>query len=35
MAENPFRIGTHVTGRYFTDRAPEVKRILQDVPPAS
>jgi AAA+ ATPase superfamily predicted ATPase len=28
MNENPFRIGTHVTGRYFTDRAPEVKRIL-------
>lgn len=29
MSENPFRIGTHVSGRYFTDRATEVKRILQ------
>ena len=28
MRENPFRIGTHVSGRYFTDRAAEVKRIL-------
>ncbi len=28
MSENPFRIGTHVSGRYFTDRAAEVKRIL-------
>jgi hypothetical protein len=27
MAENPFRIGVHVSGRYFTDRAAEVKRI--------
>lgn len=24
---NPFRIGVHVSGRYFTDRASEVKRI--------
>lgn len=29
MSENPFRIGTHVTGRHFTDRASEVKRIRQ------
>lgn len=28
MNENPFRIGVHVSGRYFTDRADEVKRIL-------
>lgn len=28
MAENPFRIGDHVTGPYFTDRAAEVRRIL-------
>lgn len=27
--ENPFRIGSHVTGRFFTDRAAEVKRIRQ------
>ena len=27
--ENPFRIGAHVTGRFFTDRAAEVKRIAQ------
>ncbi|HUG40588.1 MAG TPA: ATP-binding protein [Longimicrobiales bacterium] len=26
--ENPFRIGDHVTGPYFTDRAAEVRRIL-------
>lgn len=26
--ENPFRIGSHVTGRFFTDRAAEVKRIV-------
>jgi uncharacterized protein len=26
-AENPFRIGSHVTGAFFTDRAAEVKRI--------
>lgn len=25
---NPFRIGDHVSGAFFTDRAPEVKRIL-------
>lgn len=25
---NPFRIGDHVTGAYFTDRADEVQRIL-------
>lgn len=25
---NPFRIGEHVTGPYFTDRATEVKRIV-------
>jgi len=29
VSGNPFRIGSHVTGRYFTDRAPEVKRIRQ------
>lgn len=29
MCENPFRIGSHVTGRFFTDRAAEVKRIRQ------
>ena len=29
MSGNPFHIGTHVTGRYFTDRASEVKRIRQ------
>ena len=27
MPENPFRIGVHVSGRFFTDRAAEVKRI--------
>lgn len=27
MNENPFRIGVHVSGRYFTDRAAEVRRI--------
>ncbi|MDT8435617.1 MAG: AAA family ATPase [Gemmatimonadota bacterium] len=27
MSENPFRIGVHVSGRYFTDRADEVKRL--------
>lgn len=27
MQENPFRIGTHVTGAFFTDRADEVARI--------
>lgn len=27
MPENPFRIGVHVSGRFFTDRAPEVTRI--------
>lgn len=27
MAQNPFRIGEHVTGPYFTDRAGEVRRI--------
>lgn len=29
MGENPFRIGSHVTGRFFTDRADAVKRIRQ------
>lgn len=29
MRKNPFRIGSHVTGRFFTDRAAEVKRIVQ------
>jgi hypothetical protein len=29
MTENPFRIGVHVSGAYFTDRAAEVKRIRQ------
>ena len=28
MPQNPFRIGDHVTGPYFTDRAAEVARIL-------
>lgn len=28
MPQNPFRIGDHVTGPYFTDRAHEVARIL-------
>lgn len=28
MPENPFRIGDHVTGPFFTDRAAEVRRIL-------
>jgi hypothetical protein len=27
-SENPFRIGSHVSGAFFTDRAPEVKRIV-------
>jgi len=27
MPDNPFRIGTHVTGEHFTDRAAEVTRI--------
>jgi uncharacterized protein len=27
QSENPFRIGSQVTGEFFTDRAPEVKRI--------
>lgn len=27
--ENPFRIGAHVTGRWFTNRADEVKRIAR------
>lgn len=27
MTQNPFRIGTHVTGAWFTDRADEVTRI--------
>lgn len=27
MTENPFRIGSHVTGAFFTDRAAEVSRI--------
>jgi hypothetical protein len=27
MTQNPFRIGVHVSGAYFTDRAAEVKRI--------
>lgn len=29
QAGNPFRIGVHVSGPYFTDRAAEVKRILR------
>lgn len=28
MAQNPFRIGDHVTGAFFTDRAEEVGRIV-------
>lgn len=29
MAESPFRIGSHVSGAFFTNRADEVKRIRQ------
>ena len=25
----PFRVGEHVTGEFFTDRADEVKKILR------
>lgn len=27
MSENPFRVGGHVTGMYFADRAQEVRRV--------
>jgi len=29
VSEPPFRIGTHVTDAFFTDRAPEVQRVLR------
>lgn len=29
MHENPFRIGGHVSGAFFTDRAEEIERILR------
>lgn len=31
MTQNPFRIGVHVSGTYFTNRAAEVKRIRQAI----
>lgn len=31
MIQNPFRIGGHVAGSYFTDRADEIRRIRQAI----
>lgn len=31
MPQNPFRIGGHVAGSYFTDRADEIRRIRQAI----